>query len=105
MIIIQLQIMLTCNLFAEMDSSNANISLYSALWLGQTLDLDLLSPCVLNFANRLVTVQFYTWVQTLFVIVLVALTYYYVVLPMDYVKVSHFSRIACMWPFHSCYCK
>ncbi|KDR22323.1 cholesterol 7-desaturase [Zootermopsis nevadensis] len=69
-----------------MDSSNANISLYSALWLGQTLDLDLLSPCVLNFANRLVTVQFYTWLQTLFVTVLLVLTYYYVVLPMDYVK-------------------
>lgn len=84
-----------------MESINASSSLYSALWLGQSLDLHLLSPSVRNAVSILASAQLYTWLQTLFVTVLLALIYYYVVLPMNYVKVSHNFRIAYMWLVYS----
>jgi hypothetical protein len=71
-----------------MECGNASSSLYSAVWLGQIPDLPL-SPCVPNIATALATVDPYTWLQTLLVAALLALFYYYVVLPMNYVKVSH----------------
>jgi hypothetical protein len=76
--------------FAEMESYNASSSLCSFLQLGQTFDLHLLLPSVLNFAYVSATALRHTWLNTLLVTVLLALTYYYVVLPMNYVKVSHY---------------
>jgi hypothetical protein len=83
----------TFNLFifvsAEMESSNtSSLHLYRGCWLVQMPDLHL-SPSSLQFAEIFKTAQPFASMQTLFVIITLAFGYYYIVLPMNYVKVSH----------------
>jgi hypothetical protein len=56
--------------------------------IGHILDVDLL-PCFVNISNMLVTAHVFTWLQTLLVLTVLLLIYYYIFLPMNYVKVSH----------------
>jgi hypothetical protein len=74
---------------AEMECSNtSSLHLYRDFWLVQMPGL-YLSPGSLEFADILATAQVFATMQTLFVILAVAFAYYYIVLPMNYVKVSH----------------
>jgi hypothetical protein len=59
----------------------------SSWGIGHVLDLDLL-PCVANITNTLVAAHAFTWMQTLLVMTVLALIYYYIFLPMNYVRVS-----------------
>ena len=91
---------LTFNLFifvsADMESSNtSSLHLYRGFWLVQMPDL-YPSPGSLHFADILMTAQFIVSMNTLFVIITLAFGYYYVVLPMNYVKVSHYFKNACI---------
>jgi hypothetical protein len=60
----------------------------SSWGLGYILDLDL-PPCVADITNMLMTAHAYTWQQTLLVMTVLALIYYYAFLPMNYVRVSN----------------
>ena len=84
---------LTFNLFifvsAEMDSSNtSSLHLYRDFWLVQMRDL-YLSPCSHHFADILMAAHAFASIRTLLFIISVAIVYYYIILPMNYVKVSH----------------
>jgi hypothetical protein len=72
------------------------MGLYSTSCLGHILD-EHLSPYVLNFGTLLLTAHAHFWLQTLFAMIMLALVYYYVILPMNYVKVS---CICVVGPFH-----
>jgi len=85
-------LLLTFNPFiffsADMESSNASsLHLYRGFWLVQIPDL-YLSPGSLHFADILVTAQAFVSMKTVFVIITLVFGYYYIVLPMNYVKVS-----------------
>jgi hypothetical protein len=74
---------------ADMESSNtSSFHLYRGFWLVQMPDL-YLSPGSLHFADILMTAQAFASMKTLFVIITLAFVYYYIVQPMNYVKVSH----------------
>jgi hypothetical protein len=74
---------------AEIERSNASIMDLNNSWgIDHILDLDLL-PCVASITNTLVTAHAFTWLQTLLVMTVLALVYYYIFLPMNYVRVSH----------------
>jgi hypothetical protein len=76
------------SVFTEIESRNASImDLYSSWRLGDILELDM-PPCVANITNMLETVHAFTWLQTLLVMTILALIYYYLFLPMNYVRVS-----------------
>ena len=95
-----LLLFLTFNLFifvsADMESSNtSSLHLYRGFWLVQLPDL-YLSPSSLHFTNILLTAQAIASMKTFFVILILAFGYYYIVLPMNYVKVSHCLKNACL---------
>ena len=73
---------------ADMESSNtSSLHLYRGFWLVQMPDL-YLSPDGLHFADILMTAQAFASLKTLFVVITLVFGYYYIVLPMNYVKVS-----------------
>jgi hypothetical protein len=71
-------------------SNTSSLHLYRSFWLVQMTDLYLyLSPGSLNFEDILMTAQAFASMHTMFVIIALAFGYYYILLPMNYVKVSH----------------
>jgi hypothetical protein len=71
-----------------MERNNANVMDLNSSWeFGHILDLDLL-PCVANVADMMATVHAFTWLQTVLMVAVLAIIYYYLFLPMNYVRVS-----------------
>ncbi|KAJ4449081.1 hypothetical protein ANN_00476 [Periplaneta americana] len=69
-----------------MDSLNvSSAGFYKTWWPGHVLDQHL-PPCVFNVAEMVINAQPYTWMQILLVVLVLGVLYYYLVLPMNYVK-------------------
>ena len=62
---------------------------YTTWWPEYILDHRHLPPYVLNLAALVKTYDTYTWVQAITVLVIMWLIYYYLVLPMNYVRVRY----------------
>jgi hypothetical protein len=72
----------------ELERNNANAMALNSSWeFGHVLNLDLL-PCVVNVADTLQAVHAFTWLQTVLLMAVLAIIYYYLFLPMNYVRVS-----------------
>lgn len=68
-------------------SNTSSLHLYRSFWLVEMTDLYLyLSPGSLNFEDILMTAQAFASMHTMFVIIALAFGYYYILLPMNYVK-------------------
>jgi hypothetical protein len=79
-----------------MESSNtSSLHLYRGFWLVQMPDL-YLSTGSLHFTDMLLTAQAIASMKTLFFIIILAFGYYYILLPMNYVKVRHYLKNASM---------
>lgn len=76
-------------IYLFIERSNASSMDMNSSWgMDHILDLDLL-PCVADITNMLVTVNAFTWLQTLLVMTVLSLICYCIFLPMNYVRVSH----------------